>query len=215
MFDYEAGEKFKLTLIMVGVAGLLAGMFFTMLLSPTPEPQSRRSKQSARHMSDPDVTGGFRAPSGIAANAGEHPQQPLGSAPPNVLVVDPMQARQLMDTFLPLAWDLSAGTAKDSQQRALGYMTPECAQAYRQNIWTDAIAQKIDQSGLQSQFAPAGIDVGGMQSDGTIVVTVEGTQTLAVPGAAQAGKSRHVKVEYLMKQFPEGLRVAGISEAKS
>lgn len=212
MFDYEAGEKYKLTLIMVGVAGALAGMFFTMLLAPSPEPPSRRQRQMARHMTDPDVTGGYRAPSGIAANAAQ--SGPPGSAPPNILAVDPINARTMMDTFLPCAWDLSAGTARESQQRALAYMTPECAQAYRQNIWTDAIAQKIDQSGVQSHFAPEGIDVGTLQSDGTLVVTVQGTQTLTVPGG-QGGKSRRVKVEYLMKQFPEGLKIAGISEAKS
>ncbi len=213
MFDYEAGEKYKLTLIMVGVAGCLAGMFFTMLLMPTPEPPSRRRQAQTRSSSDPDITGnsaGYRAqPSAAPMAAG----QPGGPPPANMMVVDPLQARQMMDSFLPLAWDLTAGSAREAQQRALQFMTPECAQAYRQNIWTDAVAQKIEQSGLQSSFQPAGIDVGGMQSDGTIVVTVEGTQTLAVPGQ-QGGKSRHVKVEYLMKQYPEGLKIAGISEAK-
>lgn len=215
MFDYEAGEKYKLTLIMVAVAGALAGTFFTMLLAPNPEPPSKRSKQQARHMSDPDITGGYRAPSGIAANASnQQGGQPGGPPPQNVMVVNPVEARSMMDSFLPAAWDLSASTAKENQQRAIACMTPECAQAYTQNIWTPAIAAKIEQSGVQSQFSPEGIDVGGMQSDGTIVVTVSGTQTLTVPGG-QGGKSRRVKVEYLMKQFPEGLRIAGISEAKS
>lgn len=214
MFDYEAGEKYKLTLIMVGVAGALAGMFFTVLLAPAPEPPSKRSRQQARHMSDPDITGGYRAPSGIAANAGNQQGGQLGAPQANVLVVDPVQARTMMDTFLPAAWDLSASSAKQSQQQAITYMTPECAQAYTQNIWTPAISAKIEQSGVQSQFQPEGIDVGGLQSDGTIVVTVTGTQTLTVPGG-QGGKSRRVKVEYLMKQFPEGLKIAGISEAKS
>lgn len=213
MFDYEAGEKYKLTLIMVGVAGCLAGMFFTMLLMPTPEPPSRRRGPQTRAMSDPDVTG-YRAPAGSGQGGygqpAQVPQQPVEPG----LHVDPLQARTLMDSFVPYVWDLSAGTAKQSQAQAMQFMTPECAQAYRQNIWTDAVAQKIEQSGLVSKFEASHIDVGGLQSDGTLVVTVEGTQTLSVP-SQQGGKQRQVKVEYLMKQFPQGLKVAGISEAKS
>ncbi len=38
MFDYQAGEKYKLTLIMVAIAGLMAGAFFTILFSAGPEP---------------------------------------------------------------------------------------------------------------------------------------------------------------------------------
>ena len=70
MFDYQAGEKYKLTLIMVGFAGLMAGMFFTMLLMPTPEPQSHQ-RQAPKWASNPDVTGG---------RGGPHMPAPIGSA---------------------------------------------------------------------------------------------------------------------------------------
>jgi hypothetical protein len=43
MFDYQAGEKYKLTLIMVGFAGLMAGMLFTLVLMPQQE-SPRRGK---------------------------------------------------------------------------------------------------------------------------------------------------------------------------
>src|SRR5688572_25663276 len=59
MFDYQAGEKYRLTLVMVGVAGLIAGMFFAILLMPTSEAPSRAKRVAmTRAMTDPDVTGG-------------------------------------------------------------------------------------------------------------------------------------------------------------
>ncbi|MBY0357755.1 MAG: hypothetical protein K2W82_07120 [Candidatus Obscuribacterales bacterium] len=210
MFDYQAGEKYKLTLIMVAIAGLLAGMFFTVLLMPTEPPQAKH-RQNQRHMSDPDITGQARGPGSAAAPANGNmayatatPSQPFNA-------VDPMQAKTLIDSWLPLAWDLSAGTAKDSQNKALAYMTPECAASYRKNIWTDTIASQIEQTGLQSSFTPTSVDVGTLQADGSLVITVKGSQVLGVSG--RIGKTRDVKVEYLIKQLPEGLRIAGISEA--
>ncbi len=58
MFDYQAGEKYKLTLIMVAIAGVMAGMFFTVLLMPTPEAPQARKRQHQPWMDNPDVTGG-------------------------------------------------------------------------------------------------------------------------------------------------------------
>src|SRR5205823_2250926 len=124
----------------------------------------------------------------------------------------PVQARDLLETrFLPLAWDLSAYSARASQDKALSYMTDDCKHAYVNNIWTTQIAQQIEQSGVQSQFTTKKIDPGPMRSDGSVEVTVEGSQTLSVPG--KGGETRDVKVVYLVRQFPEGLKIAGISEA--
>ena len=56
MFDYQAGEKYKLTLIMVALAGMMAGAFFTILLSAGPEPA--RVRPHAAYLDNPDITGG-------------------------------------------------------------------------------------------------------------------------------------------------------------
>lgn len=216
MFDYQAGEKYKITLIMVAVAGALAGIFFCMLLMPSGTEAQPRKRPLPRHAMDPDVTG-FRSPpgSGAGGHAGGMPggmEQPTHPNGQPILVVDPMQANNLINQFLPMAWDLSAATAATSQAQALQFMTPECARAYRANVWTDAIAAQVQQSGIVSSFNPQKIDVGGLQADGTIVITVGGVQTLNVPN--KGAKERHVKVEYLMKQFPEGLKIAGIQEVR-
>ncbi len=205
MFDYQAGEKYKLTLIMVAIAGALAGVFFTILLIPTDAPQQKH-RQSAKYLSDPDITGfrGSGQPGAASASA------PFGAQTSQVMPVDPLQAKQLIDAWLPLAWDLSAGSARQSQEKALAYMTPDCASSYKQNIWTDAVANQIEQAGVQSTFSVNTVDVGGLQADGSIVVTVQGRQSLGISG--KNGKSRDVKVEYLIKQLPEGLRIAGVSE---
>jgi hypothetical protein len=205
MFDYAAGEKFKLTLIMVAAAGVMAGMFFTLLLMPTPEPQTRRARPHAAWMDNPDVTG----------RAGQSPGLPSegmlqGNANPNPDAADPATAVNLVQQWLPLVWDLSAGSAKASQEKAILYMTTECASAYRQNIWTPEIAQQIEQSGVKSSFKADKLYPGGNQSDGSVVVFVEGEQVLSVPSKGQ--KVRSVKLEYLVKKTPDGLRIAGISE---
>jgi len=201
MFDYQAGEKFKLTLVMVAVAGVMAGMFFTLLMIPTPEPQSRRERPHAAWMDNPDVTGRVsRQPA------------PAAPAPPPVdpNMADPVTALNLVAQWLPLAWDLSAGSAKSSQEKAIMYMTTECANAYRQNIWTPEIAQQIEQSGVKSSFRTDKLVAGGNQADGSVVIFVEGEQVLSVP--SKGSKTRPVKLEYLVKKTADGLRIAGISE---
>src|SRR6202021_3110938 len=57
MFDYQAGEKYKITLIMVALAGLMAGAFFTILLSSSGT-EPARTRPRAAYMDDPDINGG-------------------------------------------------------------------------------------------------------------------------------------------------------------
>ena len=215
MFDYQAGEKFKLTLLMVGFAGVMAGMFFTMLLMPTPEPEQRKHAPP-KWSSDPDITGRPRLPAPIgaaqeaarqgngAANAAEQQQQ-QAYAP-----VDQAAGLSLVESWINLAWDMSANSARQSQEKAIAYMTPDCATAYRQNVWTAEMAKQIEDAGLQSSFKASNVRSGGPQQDGSLVVFVEGQQVLTVPG--KGNRIRPVKLEYLLKQTPEGIRIAGISE---
>lgn len=218
MFDYQAGEKFKLTLIMVGFAGLMAGMFFTLLLMPTPEPASAKHKQRPKHADDPDVTGRPRLRQPImAAQMAANPSGMVGSNGAAMAEqsqynpVDQTASMNLIENWLPYAWDMSAQTARGSQEKAIQYMTPECAMAYRQNVWSDDIAKQIEASGLQSQFQPTVVKSGGLQADGSLLVFVEGRQVLTVPG--KGDRVRAVKLEYLIKQTPAGIRIAGISES--
>jgi hypothetical protein len=212
MFDYQAGEKYKLTLIMVGIAGVMAGMFFMLLLAPSPEPRHSRP-QMAAHADNPDLNGG-RYPqqqTQQAEDRGAGSQQAAGSQAASAAeAADPETASTLVQQWLPLAWDLSAGTAKASQEAAILYMTADCASAYRKNIWTPSIAKQIDDSGIKSTFKADQISAGNNQSDGSVVIFVEGQQILSVPG--KGSRSRHVKLEYLVKSTAAGLRIAGISE---
>ena len=204
MFDYQAGEKYRLTLIMVGLAGIMAGIFFTLLLSPSQEPV-RAHRPMPGYMRNPDITG-RRDDAPQAAGAAQAAMAPDAPSMPT----DPTVARTLIEQWLPLAWDLSAGTGKVSQDKAMAYMTPECAIAYKQNIWTEDLAKQIDESGLKSTFQASGISNGEVQPDGSVVIIVNGTQTLAVPD--KGSTSRAVKLEYMVRQTAEGMRIAGISE---
>lgn len=206
MFDYQAGEKYKLTLIMVGVAGLMAGMFFSLLLMPPSEAPAKRKAAMARHMSDPDVTG-VRQGATAGGSAGSGAAQATGAS---AQMVDPYQAKVLIDRWLPLAWDLSAGSAKNSQEQAISVMTPECADAYRKDIWTPQLSQQIEEAGLRSSFQPKDVKVGEPLTDGSIEIKVSGTQSLGAPG--KGGKTRDVHLVYLIRQTPSGMRIAGISE---
>src|SRR6185437_13626537 len=164
MFDYQAGEKYKLTLIMVGIAGIIAGMFFTLLLLPSPDmsPHSKHHQmdaRTARILSNPDVSG--RRDGGLfggpgAASAQDGQAQP---AAPGVPLVDRVTAQQFMQNWLPRVWDLSAQTATTDQEEAIKWMTPECAAAYRQSIWSPDIASKISSSALQSEWHTTQMDV--------------------------------------------------------
>ena len=203
MFDYQAGEKYKLTLIMVGIAGLMAGMLFTLVLMPQPESPHRKHHK---------VNWSTNAEGGGARNSRHAGAQQEPAAPePAVTMVNATEAQNLVTTWLPLAWDLSAGSARNSQEKAIMYMTPDCAAAYKQNVWTPDVAKTIEDAGLQSKFEPQKISPGQPQSDGSIVVFVEGMQTMTVPGKGSQQKPK--RLEYLIKSTPEGLRVAGISES--
>jgi hypothetical protein len=218
MFDYQAGEKYKLTLIMVAVAGLLAGIFFTMLLMPSEAPASRRRAPLTRAQSDPDVTGGSRfASAQVAANmlqaAGALPSAPgsvgPGSAPP-ANPVDRAQIPNFMSTWLPRVWDLGAETASNAQEWAIAQMTPNCAAAYRHNIWTEALAKQVQGSGLQSAFVISTVEPGEAMQDGSCEVKVKGIQTLSAANGQQ--KQRVINVVYMVVQTPEGMKIAGISD---
>jgi hypothetical protein len=217
MFDYQAGEKFKLTLIMVGFAGLMAGMLFTMLIMPQPDARPKNRTRPA-YMNDPDATGGrgARSPAQMAygnAQAGAAASAAGGAAQQQAApgeLTDPNMALGLVEQWLPVVWDLSAGTAQGSQEKAIAYMTPECATAYRANIWTADMAKQIQDSGLQSTFNAKKVSAGENQSDGSVVVFVEGEQILQVAG--KPARARPVKMEYLVRKTADGMRIAGISE---
>jgi hypothetical protein len=227
MFDYQAGEKFKLTLIMVGFAGLMAGMLFTMILMPSSEPPSHRKgtaqadqgakgeagrRASGNAYSSAQRAAAHNANPGMVDGQGAPPQAAAVAVPPPVQgpQTDPTVATTFLEQWLPVAWDLSAGTAKNSQEKAILYMTPECATAYRQNIWTNDLSKQIEDSGLQSTFSPRKVAASQTQADGSVVIFVEGDQVLQVPG--KGSQSRPVRLEYLVKTTSDGLRIAGISE---
>ncbi len=201
MFDYQAGEKYKITLIMVAIAGMMAGAFFTILLSAGPEPVKVRPH--AAYMDNPDIIGRSGGPS--ATNAYQQLQAAQAS------LADPLAALNLIQDWLPLGWDLSAGTASDSQAKAIEYMTEDCAKAYQESVWTPQIAQQIDASGIKSTFSASRVAAGNNQPDGSVVITVEGKQILNIPN--KGAKTRSVKLEYLVKNTADGLRIAGISES--
>ena len=218
MFDYQAGEKYKLTLIMVAIAGMMAGIFFTVLLMPTPEAPQARKRQHQPWMDNPDVTGGGRmasAPGAAQAAAPTEIQQRAQAAAmaQPAIKTDAVTAQTLVEKWLPFAFDLSSGSAGDSQEKAIACMTPECAQSYRQNVWTPEVAQQISASGMKSSFRATKVIAGAHQTDGSIVITVEGEQILSPPDAAS--KQRNVKFEYLLKQTNDGMKICGISEAGS
>ncbi len=205
MFDYQAGEKYRITLIMVALAGLMAGAFFTILLSGGSEPAKARPR--AAYMDDPDINGGRPVSSAQTSTyARTNSQAQISQAN----MADPLNSLNLVQDWLPLAWDLSAGTASESQEKAIEYMTPECANAYKQNVWTPEIAQQINASGIKSTFSASRVAAGNNQSDGSVIITVEGKQVLNIPN--KGSKTRSVKLEYLIKNTADGLRIAGISE---
>jgi hypothetical protein len=216
MFDYQAGEKYKLTLILVGLAGAMIGIFFTLILSPS-EPPQRIAKNRPKWADNPDVNGGGqsggrhgRAIDGYQTNPQEALAQQTAAQP--FVHTDPAQAQSLIEQWLTLAWDFSAATAGQSQEKAMQYMSADCAGAYRQNIWTDEMAKTIAASGAVSSFRPSVVKVGETRQDGAVVVVVEGQQILEVPGKGQ--NAHEVKLEYLVKQTNDGkMQIAGIAEA--
>ena len=187
----------------------MAGMLFTMLLTPAQENPRHRKGHHVNWSTSAEGSGGshLRAAARARASA-ESADSNVPQAP--VTVVSAEDATSLVNSWLPLAWDLSAGSANGSQERAIMYMTPDCAVAYKQNVWTPEVAKTIEDAGLKSSFTAEKITPGQPQSDGSIVVFVEGTQVMSVPGKGTQEKPK--RLEYLIKSTQDGLRVAGISD---
>jgi hypothetical protein len=207
MFEYQAGEKYKLTLVMVGFAGMMGGMLFTLVLMPQPDSHPHKPHHGVNWSTTAQATG-----AGSHSGRSVHSSQQQTAAPdPTVTMVSAAEAQSMVQGWLPCAWDLSAGSARGSQEKAIACMTPDCAAAYKQNVWTPDVAKTIEDAGLQSTFTLEKITPGQAQSDGSIVVFVEGTQVMSVPGKGTQQRSK--RLEYLIKSTQEGLRVAGISES--
>ena len=214
MFDYHAGEKYKLTLIMVGVAGFVMGLFISVIVIGEHTAPVAAQRQKPKWADHPDVTGKPRADNIAQATGGApYATDGVNTMPPGMESYNPadeVASLQLIEQWLPKAWDLSAGSANQSQEEAIMYMTADCAAAYRQNIWTNDMANQVQESGLQSNFAATSVSVGSRKQDGSVVILVQGEQVLQVPGKGQ--RARHVNIEYLVKKTADGLRIAGISE---
>ncbi len=233
MFDYHAGEKFKIMLIGTALCAFLGGMFIMALVGGSPDPhaaaraQAREQKKKLNSdygmmTSDQAAEAGLR-PTDVRTGprrGGQNPMagaqepgggQQLSLAPPaDYVQTNSMEAQSLIETWLPFGWDMSAGTASDSQERAMQLMTPACAEAYRKSLWTPELAKQIEESGLKSSFKTKNIKVAGTKPDGAIVVEVEGEQVLEMEG--KGSQSLPKKLEYLVKKTDQGVRITGISE---
>lgn len=147
------------------------------------------------------------AMAGVQEPGGPPPQ----GAPADYVQTDTLEAQSLIENWLPYGWDMSAGSATQSQERAIECMTPVCADAYRKTLWTPEMAKQIEESGLKSTFKTKSIKVAGTKPDGAVVVEVEGEQLLEMEG--KGSQNRPVKMEYLVKKTDQGVvRITGISE---
>lgn len=232
MFDYHAGEKFKVLLIGTAICGFLGGVFIMAICGGgggEPAHITEARKKHKKMHTDQGVISSDRAaqqgyqPTDVRQPEDGGGQNPMAGAqapgggqqqmPADYTYTDSLNARSMIEAFLPYAWDLSAGTASASQERAIECMTPECAQAYRQTLWTKEMAAQVEQSGLKSSFNATNIKVAGNKPDGAVVIEVEGNQILEMEG--KGAKNRPVKMEYLIKMINGGLKITGINEVGS
>ncbi len=196
-----------MTLVTVGIAGVMAGAALTLFLSPQSSGPPAKNRPRQRADTDPDVTGQARPPGGRYLNQGEAP----GAPPPNAAdMVPPNAATEIVKGFLPLAWDFSSDTAQNSQSSAMNLMTPECAQNYQTSVWSPEVAAGIIGSGIKSSFQHSMVAAGQNQQDGSIEVTVRGMLQLTLPG--QPPTSKPCNYVYRVQKVNGQLKIVGISD---
>lgn len=209
MFDYQAGERYKLTLIMVGAVGVIAGIFLMIIVAP-PSEAPRKKRPMSRSSYDPDVTGiprslGGGAPGGLT-EYGAAPTQ--GAAAVNS--ADGDAAKDFVRAFASNSFDFTASTAASSQQKAMSMMSPETASNYQANVW-GPVASQVTGSGVTTQFTPSMISTGQANPDGSIVIFLQGQ--LALNAADGHIEQKAVNMEYLVQKMPDGsMRISGIQE---
>lgn len=207
MFDYQAGERYKLTLIMVAVAGLMAGVFFTLLLgggAPSEPPRRARTKQNPYN---PDTGAAAVGGSGSAVVTGAGGNPNVATTPQ---VSDAQAAQDFVRNFVTYSFNMNSNAASASQAQAMAMMDSETANAYRNNVWTPELEELVTKSGLTSQFSISSISSGQQNPDGSIVIFMNGTQILNSPAAGQQQKP--VSVEYRVQRTASGWRIVGIQE---
>lgn len=209
MFDYQAGERYKLTLIMVGAVGVIAGIFLMIIVAP-PSESPRKNRPRARSSYDPDVTGiprslGGGAPTGVTEYGTAAGQ---GVSAPNVADAD--AAKDFVRAFAFNSFDFTATTAASSQQKAMAMMAPDTASKYQANVW-GPVASQVTESGVTTQFVPSKLSPGQANPDGSIVIFLEGQLSLTAPDGRIQQKP--VNMEYLVAKMPDGsMRITGIEE---
>jgi len=212
MFDYQAGEKQKLLLIMTAVSGVIAGAFFTLLLSPPAEaPQKQSRGGGSRRMQNMERGTAQSLVPLRSINGGMRDNGTQANQPPAADMVEGGAAQSMVQGLLQYMWDFNSSTANQSQEQAIANMTPECAQVYRLNVWTPEIAQKVAAAGMTSSFTPQSCQFVTNNPDGTAVVKIQGQQILVLQG--QPTPPKMVIMEYLVKRTPSGLKICGISES--
>ncbi|MBX9673788.1 MAG: hypothetical protein K2X70_10115 [Candidatus Obscuribacterales bacterium] len=201
MFDYQAGEKQKLTLIMTGVTGLIMGITLMAFLSPETGSGPKKTRERPKWANNPDVTGKANLPADY--NGGQ------GQAKPENMV-QATEAQDMLRQWLGYAFDFNSQTCGKSQERAMQFMTPECASSYRSNVWTTELATQIEQANLKNEFILSKMSAGQNNPDGSIVIFMEGEQTFFPPSAPP--EKKHISMEYIVKKTPEGLQIAGFHD---
>lgn len=207
MFYYQAGDRYKLTLSMVAVAGLMAGVFFTLLLgggAPSEPPRRARTKQNPYNPDTGAAAVGGRGSSMVTGPGGD----PNAATTPQVS--DAQAAQDFVRNFVTYSFNMNSNAASASQAQAMAMMDSETAKAYRNNVWTPDLEQLVTTSNLTSQFNITSISSGQQNPDGSIVIFMNGTQILNSPASGQQQKP--VSVEYLVQRGPSGWHIIGIQE---
>ena len=130
---------------------------------------------------------------------------PAPDPPPEKLT--PVLAADFISWWLNGAMDYNPGTAAQSHQQAMSWMTPEAAAAFQSSYWNPQIAQSVIAGQLVAAFQPTAIQAQAINPDGSVVIGVAGT-TVVQTGAQPA--TRAFSASFLVKQEKEGLRVAGL-----
>ncbi|MBK9202547.1 MAG: hypothetical protein IPL73_08935 [Candidatus Obscuribacter sp.] len=209
MFDYQAGERYKLTLIMVGAVGVIAGIFLMIIVAP-PSEAPRKKRPMSRSSYDPDVTGIPRSLGGGSTTGTTEYGAAATQGATAVNSADGNAAKDFVRAFASNSFDFSASTAASNQQKAMAMMSPETASNYQANVW-GPVASQVTGSDVTTQFTPSVISTGQANPDGSIVVFLQGQ--LALRAADGHEEQKAINMEYLVQKMPDGsMRIAGIQE---
>lgn len=137
-------------------------------------------------------------------------QAPVAGSNATKARIDHSHAEDFVKYWVGPAFDYRVSHARASHEDAFKWMTAEAQQSFRANFWSEALAQGIETNQIIAAFHPVSIQAQAVNPDGSVVVALTGTLVMQQPQASIHPSTQNIIADFLVRQDPDCMRIAGV-----